>query len=295
MKSNTNIKNIFIQFSLFFSILTLLASCRPKPIDIELEQAPPKLVISSQVVPNALTIITVSKSFSALESSEGNGQDSNSFIDQIMVKNAKVSITYNNIKNELVKIQDAPGIYGSITIPHIINTEYTLEVYDPETGMNVSAKAKMLKTITFDSLSAQRGNNDDSDNVTVHIAFTDPSDEVNWYLINFYSDVQDTSNQTSLFEKQTASEVSVLLSDDDFDSPFVSGQKTMYNWTSDTIIATISNISKGYYDYLMARKKSGGLISSMLSEPITYPSNVKGGYGFFTMYFPDIQMIVVDE
>ena len=278
---------------LFFTILVIAVSCRPKPIDIELEQAPQKLVISSQIVPNAFTIITVSKSFAALESSDSGGDTTNTFVDQLMVKDAKVSISYNNIKDDLVKIPDAPGIYASFTIPHIVNTEYTLEVYDPETGMNVSAKATMLKTIPFDSLSAERGVGKDSNNIIVHLAFTDPNNEVNWYLLNFYTTGQDTNHQTSLFEKQTASEISVLLSDDGFDTPSFSGQKTMYNWSSDTLFASISNISQGYYDYLLARKKSGGVISSMLSEPISYPSNVKDGYGFFTTHFPEIQMVIV--
>jgi len=275
--------------------MILVVSCRPKPIDIELEQAPPKLVISSQIVPNALTIITVSKSFAALESSKDSEDTTNTFVDQLMVKDAKVSISYNNSKDDLYKLPNAPGIYTSFAIPHIIDTEYTLEVYDPETGMSASAKAIMLKTVPFDSISAERGVGEDSNNVIVHLAFTDPSDEINWYLLNFYTTGKDTSQQGSLFEKQTASEVSVLLSDESFDSPLVSGQKTMYNWSSDTLIASISNISQGYYDYLMARKKSGGVVSSMLSEPISYPSNVKGGYGFFTTHFPYIQIVVVNE
>lgn len=296
MKIINNIPNILRQIVVFSGLIVLVVSCRPKPIDIDLEQAPPKLVISSQIVPNAFTIITVSKSFAALESSEGSADDSttNSFIDQLMVKEAKVSISYNNTKNDLYKLPDAPGIYTSFAIPHIVNTEYTLNVYDPETGMSVSAKAIMLKTIPFDSISATRGEGEDSSNVIVHIAFTDPGDEVNWYLINFYTSKKDSSQQGSLFEKQTASEVSVLLSDESFDSPSVSGQKTMYNWSSDTLFASISNISQAYYDYLLARKKSGGIVSSMLSEPISYPSNVNGGYGFFTTHFPYIQAVVVE-
>ncbi len=273
----------------------VFTSCRPKPIDIELEQASPKLVISSQIVPNTLTLITVSKSFAALESSD-NGEDStNSFIDQLMVKDAKVSISYNGVKDDLLKIPDAPGVYTSFTVPHIVNTEYTLDVYDPETGMSVSAKATMLKTIPFDSLKAKRGVGADSDNVIVNIAFTDPKDEVNWYLLNFYTLSKDSAQQGSIFEKRTASQVSVLLSDDNFESSLVIGQRTMYDWPSDTIIASISNISHDYYDYLMARKKSGGIVTSMLSEPISYPTNVDNGLGFFTIYFPDIQMIIVDE
>lgn len=279
---------------MFLTMLVMVTSCRPKPIDIELEQAPVKLVISSQIVPNALTIITVSKSFGALESSDNADSNSNTFVDQLMVKDAKISISYNNIKDDLIKIPDAPGIYASFTTPHIVNTEYTLEVYDPETGMSVSAKATMLKTIPFDSLRAERGVGEDSNNVIVHLAFTDPTDEINWYLLNFYTTGQDTSQQGSLFEKQTASEVSVLLSDLDFENSIVSGQKTMYNWSSDTVFASISNISQGYYDYLLARKKSGGIVSSMLSEPISYPSNINGGYGFFTTHFPDIQMVIVE-
>jgi len=295
--NHNNIARILKQFSFALILLVALVSCRPKPIDIDLEQAPVKLVISSQVVPNALTLITVSKSFGALENAGVNDKDTtqNTFIDQLMVKDAKVSISYNNVKDDLIKIPDAPGIYASLTTPHLVNTEYTLNVYDPETGMSVSAKATMLKTIPFDSLRAVRGEGKDSNNVVVHLDFTDPPNEINWYLINFYSVGDDTTQQGSLFEKQSASEISVLLSDDSFEESHVSGKKIMYSWPNDTLFASISNISQGYYDYLMARKKSGGIVSSMLSEPISYPSNVEGGYGFFTTHFPDIQLVTVEE
>ncbi len=59
-------KNVIL---IFTAITALLFSCRPKDIDINVKPLDPKLVIFSQIVPDQLMLIMVTKSFSPLEGS----------------------------------------------------------------------------------------------------------------------------------------------------------------------------------------------------------------------------------
>ena len=287
----------FPTYSVILVILLVLffGSCQPKPLDIELEQTPVKMVISSQIIPNSVMVVAISKSFGALDYSEDYDSTSSgsSLVDQLMVKDAKVSISYNGVTDDLFSINGVPGVYASIYTPQYTNVEYTLNVYNPETGESVTSKATMLEIIPFDSVSAKRGDGADSNNITVSINFTDPPNELNWYMINFYTQ-DDTTNNEDPYAKESPNQFTILLSDDGFGNPNISGEQVLYNWTSDTLIASISNISQEYYEYLSARKRGGSLFASIVSEPINYPTNIEGGYGFFTTHFPDIQIIVLD-
>ncbi|MGQ0828591.1 MAG: DUF4249 family protein, partial [Bacteroidota bacterium] len=56
---------------------------------------------------------------------------------------------------------------------------------------------------------------------------------------------------------------------------------------SDTIAVELAHISKGYYEFLTAYKRSSKLINQLTGEPINYPSNVQNGYGYFNAHYPD--------
>ena len=287
-------KKYFYIISSIYLLILIFTSCQPRPIKVELDQAETKLVVSSQVVPNSLMVVAVSKSFAALD--QVDKQDStgnNDALNQILVSNAKVTITYDGIEEPLFAIPNANGFYVSLNVPQKLDKEYVLKVYDPETGLRVSASATMLKKIPFDSVSTERGQGKDSVNVSVKYSFSDPIDEVNWYMVNLYATSSDTSQSNNPFEKQTADQVTILLSDVAFNGEVFNGKRSLYNWTSDTIVASISNISQGYFNYLSARKRGGNIVSSLMGEPINYPTNVVGGYGFFTTHFPDIKILYV--
>ena len=273
-------------------MILVFTSCQPRPIRVELYQAETKLVVSSQVIPNSIMIVAVSKSFAALDQvGEQDSTGNNNALDQILVSNAKVTITYDGIETSLFDVPNAPGFYASVTMPQKPNKEYVLKVYDPETGLHASASATMLDKISFDSVNVVRGEGKDSVNVQLKYSFSDPADEMNWYMVNVYSTSSDTSQSNSPFEKQTADQVTILLSDVAFNGEVFNGKRNLYNWTSDTIVASISNISQGYFNYLSARKRGGNIVSSLMGEPINYPTNVVGGYGFFTTHFPDIRIL----
>jgi hypothetical protein len=52
------------------------------------------------------------------------------------------------------------------------------------------------------------------------------------------------------------------------------------------VLVHLAKIDKGYFDYLSAYEKSGNILSQLTSEPISLPTNIVNGYGYFTLYQP---------
>jgi len=280
-------------------LAVLLTGCLPDPLDIELEQAPVKLVISSQVVPDRAMFVTVSKSFGALQFSEEEEDSlSSDEIDQLLVRNALVTVSYNGITDTLIALpDDAPGVYLSLNTPQFLNTTYTLNVYDPETDQSVSSQAEMLAQVTLDTAYASRsttgsGGLFEVDVTTVNYRFNDPPNEDNWYMVNFYANNTDSS---SAFNNDNVPTVTEVLADATFENSSYAGEVEIFDWPQDTIFVAISNISEEYYDYLNVRQRTGNVLSQVLSEPIEHPSNVIGGYGYFLTHFPDVEVVAVNE
>ncbi|MEQ9592814.1 MAG: hypothetical protein RLN86_09460, partial [Cyclobacteriaceae bacterium] len=63
----------------------------------------------------------------------------------------------------------------------------------------------------------------------------------------------------------------------------------------DTVLIQLANVDKGYHDFLQVRKDSRFNFSDFLGEPVNYPTNVVGGLGWFTLHFPDVRVVVLDE
>ena len=52
---------------------------------------------------------------------------------------------------------------------------------------------------------------------------------------------------------------------------------------------------ESYYEFLKKREKGGNVFTELTNEPINYPSNVKGGFGFFNTHFPDVEYFDLNE
>jgi hypothetical protein len=281
------------------SIVTAIAlqSCTPEPLDIELDTVEPKLVVSSQVIPNQVMIVTLSKSFSALAFSEEEEGDSvpTDLLNQILVSNATVTITYLGITDTLYGIPTVPGLYVSLQTPQFDHVEYTLEAFDPATGMSISSTASMLPFVGFDTVSTSSGTTSNLDWVDVHYEFTDPPNEDNWYMVNYYLQTNDSLQVGSPFTSgNEIPTVTQLLSDQFFENSVYSDTYRLYDLDSDTILVSVSNISKEYFDFLTLRERSTNFFTDLSKEPLNYPTNIDGGYGFFTTHHPDIEVEIID-
>jgi hypothetical protein len=269
---------------LIISATYLLFSCTPKPIDIDLEALQPKLVIGSQVVPNQVMIITVSKSFSALDNSSDEA-----LLNSLLVANANVWVTYSGHTDVLFSDPNSPGVYASISTPLTTDTEYTLNVYDPQTGESITSTSTMLAPISFISVIADSGINGTISYIDVTVNIADLASENNYYMVNLYSsDALQNPEESSIFDFQsTIPATTFLIADLEYgNGNAITKTHRLYDWNTDTIFASLSNISREYYDFLVAKERSGNTEDQLLSEPTNFPSNVQGGYGYFNTHYP---------
>ncbi len=296
-------KNIICFISII--LLNLFIGCRPKPLIITLPEDPPQVVVFSQLIPDATITVLLTKTISALKFSEDEGDSlSNDLINTLLVSDAEVTVSYDGKVEELFEL--APGVYSSLGTPTIAGIDYTLRIETVE-GEIITSTNRMLEQVGFHEVmprlvSETRGGTGRRDtSIRLNYKFEDAPEE-NWYMINVYKrnngqidttniDINDFFNQGSNIETQT-----VLLPDFIFDEQIVEGSFEMEDVsTQDSIVVTLSNINEDYYDFLKLRNSSGNFLSSITREPISYPTNVEGGLGFFNTHFPDVQFFDLTE
>lgn len=276
----------------------LVIACTPKPLSIDVPQLEPRLVLNAQVVPSQAIIVTLTRSFGALSFSEENGDEvSSSLVDSLLVSGATVKITYNGQTDSLVEL--SPGLYVGATAPQQINDLYTITCIDHERNLSCSASAAIQEYVPFTLVDPEMIINDNDTVFRINFEFIDPSDE-NYYMVNVYSNAresEDFGDVNSFFGNgSNLLLVNENFSDRVFTNDTVKGSVNLYSVNEgDSIVVTLSNISRDYYDYLTLRDKSGNLFSQITQEPINYPTNVQGGYGFFNTHIPDARFFFLNN
>ena len=280
---------------IYFSVLTavIFPRCTPKPIDIDVKPAEEKLVIASQIIPNSIMVVGLTRSFSALD--PGGQQDTlqNNFLSRILVSNAIITVTHPAGTDTLYMI--APGIYGSINILYQDYGMYTINATDPSTGEHVTATTELLPQERFDTIWPYISVSGTDSFANVHYEITDQPGGDNHYVACYYQKKQNNSafDINSYFQRGYNNLNSFdLISESDFDANGKLSRDVPLNGVgvNDTIAVTVSHITQGYYEFLSAYKRSGNLFNQLTGEPINYPTNVIGGYGYFNTHFPDIRI-----
>lgn len=283
-----------IKTFIFYIIILFFQACTPEPIGIDIPQAEPKLVVYSQALPDQALVVALSKSFSALAVSNNDEKDSsktdslnNVFLNQFLVDNGIITISGPDYTDTLDRL--AKGVYLAPFFPYTPGNVYQLSAFDPVTGFTVSSSTNTLEIVSLDTISAIRGKGDDSLEFTISFKVDDPIGE-NYYLLNVY---EDSIPSRGFFNFSGESNTnSISFSDREYPNGELQDEQKFYgNSTADSVVVTLTNISRAYFDYIEARKRSG---NSLLSEPITFPSNIVGGYGYFNIHFPTARVVVVE-
>ncbi len=276
-----------------FSILVTVAfgviSCLPDPLDVSgLPRVKPELVISTQIIPDGSLVVFVTKTFGALDASDDS--DPAEVIDQIAVNDAVVTISYNDITDTLLFL--GSGVYGGLDIDFVPGSTYTLSV-DSETLGKVTASTEAKAQVLFDAIDAQLYFDGYDDTLAqVSYVLQDPP-EKNWYMINVL-EIDSADIVNNLLNPR---DFTSLVNDDDFEGTVYAETFRVFPREfdkGDTIAVYLSNISEEYYNYLEMRISNRFGFFEFVSEPVNYPSNVKGGRGFFNLYVPDIRFIVLN-
>ena len=271
----------------FVIISMMLASCLPPSIDIDVEPAPPQLCIASLVLGNNGIVVGLTRSYSPLESSPDTDTLSNNLVDQILVSGAAVTISYGAQTDTLYEV--TPGIYTNLLTTITEGETYTLRAVDPQMNLSVYAVTTMRPDVVPDTVYPYIVRNNPDTMVYFHYRLRDNTATENYYVVNFVKKVNgdSTFDINSIFaagSNEVLTEFE-LLDDQAFENGVL--EKDVHVFSAgqhDTVAVTVSEISKGYYEFLTALKRSSSIFNQLTGEPITYPSNVEGGHGYFTMH-----------
>lgn len=284
--------------SILFLLLVVLMGCIPESLLIEVAPAEPKLVIASQIVPGDFMVVFVTRSFSALE---GNGDSlSTDFLEKILVENADVRLSFNGQTEILEPVDDVAGVYISELGLDFGDGEIRLDVVDPLTNDSVHAITTVLPKIDPDSIAFFEEITAEDTIHYLYYSFTDPQITANWYVLNAFDPQLYASsldeNPLGFVGEDNGIFYEELLSDQEFEQPVYEQLVKLDSLVpSDTVAFLFSNISEGYFRFLDARQRTGGIIASATSEPINFPSNVVGGLGYFNAQNPSIMIAIKEE
>lgn len=272
-----------------FAVLLVLSGCLPDPLDVSgIPVVKPQIVVSTQIIPDQSLIVLLTKTFGALDASDDS--DPEELLNQIAVNDAVVTLTGPGGTYELQPLDH--GLYGGTVIPFEEGEEYQLHVISETLG-EVSATTTVKPLVSFEDIKAElvfNGFDDTLAQITYRLA--DPVEQ-NWYMLN----VQQIERDELVDNLLNPRAFTRLLDDETFNGNTY--QETFRVFPrdfipGDTIAVSLSNISKDYYDFMELRLDNRFSFVEYLSEPINYPSNVKGGKGFFNLYVPDVETFILE-
>lgn len=274
---------------LILSVFTLVSfeACVPKTIDIDVKPADPELCITSLVLGNNGIVVGLTRSYSPLERPPESDTLSNDLIDQILVANAIVTISYGTGTDTLYEI--SPGIYTNLLTTITEGETYTLRAVDTEMPLSVWSVAVMQSTPAIDTVYPHITRTAEDTLVYFKYKLFDNTATEDYYVVNFVKKVQgdSTFDINSVFaagSNEVLTEFE-LYDDQAFDNGIIDKDIAILSaGQTDTVAVTVSKISKGYYEFLTALKRSSSIFNQLTGEPITYPTNVDGGHGYFTMH-----------
>lgn len=263
-------------------------SCMPEPLEVDdLTFPETKIVVSSMILPDNSVALLLTRSIGALEANKES--DPRELIADIAINDADVTITVNGSEYTLKLLQD--GVYQGIGIPLVEGTECHLKVASKKYG-RVTASTIVQAPIYFDTVQAEAYINEYNDYwAQVSYTIKDPPSP-NYYLLN----VQEAKRK-DLVENILKPDAYTRPVDDkafnaqEFSERFKAMNKKFY--PGDSIEVSLSNVSVDYFNYVTLRLENKLELVEVFSEPIYYPTNVRGGRGFFTLHLTDLRVIVL--
>jgi hypothetical protein len=293
-------KNIL--FCAILGTILIANACvvNPRPLDIEIDDVEQQEVIASFALPPQELLVTFTRTFSALITGEDSiGLNDANIADLVLVDSALVTLRYAGRTDTLFKL--FPGVFATINAAQIDNEKYTLFAKDFKTGKEVMAETTILPSVDLDAVASEFVAPGDTSGFfdslyTFRATFNDPVGVENYYLIT-YTGISDFQGGLATLGgnvfKFKPSQFAVITDQAKGDGEQISFAPFTAGNVNDTLVVALSNITKGYYDFLSAYKKSGNLFNQILGEPINLPTNVMGGNGYFAMIRPKLKIVVL--
>lgn len=266
----------------------LLSACVPDPLGVDDLKVPEtRIVVSSLILPDRSVAILLTRSIGALEASEDS--DPRELISEIAINDAMVVIEMDGAGYPLQLLQD--GVYQGLGIPLAAGKECHLKVVSEQFG-EVNASTIVQAPIYFDTVKAEPYVVEPN-NCWAQVTYTikDPP-APNYYLLN----VQKAKRKDLVENILKPEAYTRQVEDKTFDAQEYSEMFRAMHKTytpGDSLEVSLSNVSLDYFNYVTLRLENQLELVEVFSEPVYYPTNVRGGKGFFTLHLTDVRVVVL--
>ena len=277
--------------------LVLLNACRPDSLEIDLPEAPAQIVVFSQVIPDELMTVSLMRTLDALQFSESEGDSlSQDIFNNLHVTDATVTVSCRAVTDTLFEV--GAGFYASVSTPQFTNEAYTLRIITPE-GESLTATNQMLPIVSFKSIQPEVIRDSIGGQVKIAFEIAD-TPEKNWYMLNFYkpqeADLSGIDLNSFFGANSNVLVRTELLNDATITDGTFTGIIDLPELSpSDSLLVSLSNISESYYQFLEVRENADNFLTEITKEPLSLPTNVEGGLGFFNTHFPDLHLFDLNE
>ncbi|MDR9416817.1 MAG: DUF4249 family protein [Gracilimonas sp.] len=276
-----------------------LHSCTAENLPISVKPAEPKIAVASVVGPSETLFITLSNSFSALSAEDANDLSQDA-IDRLLIDNALVILEYEGFRDTLSSFFDVSGLYGTSLQSFNDYQPLKLTVFDSTSSETITSETKLMPQAQVDSIQITRRDTSVSFLTDFSYQIKDP-DEDNFYVVHAYqltapdTSEADSVNNDLFFSDQGFLIYEQLVTDRAAENGIIANNDVFeFSSPVDSAIVVITHVSEGYYRFLEARQRSGGIISSLANEPVNHPTNIENGVGYFSAHKPTVRLVGVD-
>tara|TARA_Y100000766_G_scaffold211682_1_gene183271 strand:- start:320 stop:1192 length:873 start_codon:yes stop_codon:yes gene_type:complete len=277
--------------------LFLVVCCRPKPIDITLDSYESKIVVASQIVPDYVMMVGLTRSFTILSNAGYDSEGDLETFTSLLIDSALVTVESESGIDTLYML--SPGLFGSVGKLEKTGGAYHLRVVDYGLNKVAEATSIMQENVPLDTVIPSLHIEGGDTTIDIDLLFRDIASQSNFYVLSVYSR---NSNKDGLdinaFFKNGSNNIEYqeLIHDEGQNGNMI---KRSFNLSSispdDSLMVLLSNISEGYFRFLESRDRSGNPLSEITSEPVNYPSNVNNGLGYFNTHYPSIRFFDLKE
>jgi hypothetical protein len=268
-------------------LLFLMTSCIPDPLPVgKMPTQKPKIVVATQLIADQGLVVFLTRSINALDA--GSDSDPEALLQQITINNAAVTLQHSGIVDTLLNL--GSGVYGGLELTFEQGVSYQLHIKTDSLG-EVSATSQVAPQVPINSIDVQLYDTGLDPMAQVKYSINDPKGK-NFYMVNLQK-VSATQDIASLLNPRVFTH---LIDDETFDGEYFEETFIALLWDlapGDSIAVFMSSVNEDYYKFLKLRNDRD-FFSDFASEPMNYPTNVSGGYGFFNLHVPDVRVFVLD-
>ena len=261
----------------------------PEPIPIIIEEAKPKIAISSTAIDGNTVMVIASNSINSLANLNFSSDNSSpSLPEGILIDNALVTISDGISIYTLDKVY--PGVYVNSNMTLAAGMQYKLSVTDPLDGKQITAQTIYYEAVTADKILPVVTRKPKDTTIELKMRLLDNSASINYYVMAYDhinpSTVPSPVNSPnfSIIDIDAVKKVEIFSSAEAVNGVIDKTFIILETKPTDTLFVHYGKIDKGYFNYLNSYKKTGSLINQITAEPITLPTNIVTGFGFFALY-----------